>query len=382
MNRTLRFHIGSLEIRATTSWILIATVLLGITVYLSVPARFDALSTQALFLSLTVAGLVLSYAIHEIAHLKSAAHNEVRFEALSPQLAGTLPDTLFEAHDPASEVRVGLAGPLMSFIVAAISGTAWWFAGETGGSAAITTALGLMALANLGMAVVSLMPGYPFDGGRVLRGVFWYLGGDLMTATKIVGYIGYVVIMAGMTLGALLLVSGGALAVWGVWVLLTAFTVNRSVAAGISHVFWSENSRRLRVDDLFVGGTRRIPHDVTIDNAIERMLEGHDDGPLMVFRHGVAVGLVELSSIRPVPRRLWTERTVGDVMSPISGLGSTTSSSSLADLIDLLPPDKDTIALITRDGVTIGATDREDVVRRLQQYLAAERMEKMRRGGR
>ena len=381
MSRTLRFYIGNVEIRATLSWVFISMVLLGISVYLTVPAHFDRLSTQMLFLAATFSGLAASLILHEVGHLKTAKRNNVRLDAVSPQLVGTLPDTVFEAYDPATEVRVGIAGPLMSLLLAATSGAAWWLLHDIAGPV-VTTTLGLMALVNLGIAVVSLMPGYPFDGGRILRGVFWYLNDDLMTSTKIVGYVGYIVIMAGMTLGALLLVSGGTLAVWGVWVLLTAFTINRSVGAGISHVFWSENSRRLRVDDLFVGGTRRIQHDVTIDDAIERMLEGHDDGPLMVFKDGEAVGLVHLASIRPVPRRLWTERVVGDVMEPISGLGATPSSSSLSELVDLLPPDQDAIALITRDGVTIGATDREDVVRRLQQYLAAERMEKMRRGGR
>lgn len=69
-------------------------------------------------------------------------------------------------------------------------------------------------------------------------------------------------------------------------------------------------------------------------------------------------------------------------MTPICHLNSTASSSQLSALIDLLPPDQNTIALITRDGSIIGATDRDDVVRRLQQYLAAERLDKMRRGGR
>jgi CBS domain-containing protein len=224
------------------------------------------------------------------------------------------------------------------------------------------------------------MPGYPFDGGRVARGFFWYLTGDLFTATKIVGYIGYVVIMAAMTVGVLLLVSGGGLAVWGFWVLMTAFMVNRSLGAGISHIYWTVNSRRLRVDDLFVGGTRRIRADTLIDDAIERLLEGYQDGPMLVVEDDVAIGLVDLASIRPVPRSLWTERRIRDVLTPLGELPRVTSNASLRDLVDLLPPDVGAVALIMRDERVIGATDRRDVVRRLQEYLAAERIEQLRRG--
>lgn len=378
MYRTFRFSMGQVEIRATLVWLLIAAALVSIAVYVSVPPRVDSTFNQSLFVLVAGSGLLASLAFHEYAHAFVSSRTGAGFVAISPQIAGTLPDTVFEASEPGNELKVGIAGPLASMLLAGLFALIWW---STAGvvSGFLTMALGLVALANLGLAIVSLMPGYPFDGGRVARGVFWYLGGDLMNATKIVGYIGYVVIMGAMALGALLVVSGGTLAVWGVWVLLTAFMINRSVAEGISHVFWSQNSQRLRVDDIFVGGTRRIQADVTIDEGIERMLEGHDDGPLMVFEGDTAVGLVDLKAVRPVPRRLWTERHVGDVMTSIDGLDSTTSSSQLAELIALLPPDKETIALITRDGKVIGATNREDVVRRLHQYLAAERLEKLRR---
>jgi len=379
MYRTLRFNLGHVEIRATLIWSIIALTLTGISIYVSVPPRFDAASDQSIFVLIVFVGLLATLALHEYAHIFAAARRGVEVVALSPQLAGILPDTVFEAHDPASELRVGIAGPLASALFGALAATGWWVSqGQVSGH--VTTALGLLALVNLGLAVVSLMPGYPFDGGRVARGFFWYLGGDLMTATKIVGYIGYVVILGAMALGVYLVVAGGAQAVWGIWVLLTAYMINRSVATGISQVFWAQQSQRLRVDDLFVGGTRRIQADVTIDDAIERMLEGQDEGPLLVFDGSTAAGLVDLAAIRPVPRREWRERTIGDVMESIGGLRSTASSSPLSELIDLLPPERDTIALITRDGHVIGATDREDVVRRFQQYLATERIEKMRRG--
>ncbi|MEZ4520128.1 MAG: hypothetical protein R3A46_00595 [Thermomicrobiales bacterium] len=381
MYRTLRFSICGIEIRATVSWALVALALAGISVWLAIPRYFDGdtLAQQSLLLFLILSGLFASLSVHELAHIFVARRSGCDLVALSPQLAGSLPDTLFEACDPGSEVRVGIAGPAVSWLLAGVAGAVWWLTIDQI-PADLTRIFGLFAMVNLGLAVVGLMPGYPFDGGRIARGLFWYLGGDLMNATKIVGYIGYVLIMGAMTVGVFLLVEGGVTAVWGVWILLTAYMINRSVGTGISHVFWSETSRRLRVDDLYVGGTRRIQADVPIDDAIERMLEGHEEGPLLVFQDGQAVGLVDLGSIRPIPRRLWTEKAIGDVMAPIDQLRSTTTSSSLSTLVALLPPDQDAIALITRDGVVIGAADRRDVVRRLQNYLAAERVERMRRG--
>jgi hypothetical protein len=68
------------------------------------------------------------------------------------------------------------------------------------------------------------------------------------------------------------------------------------------------------------------------------------------------------------------------VLTPLGELPRVTSNASLRDLVDLLPPDVGAVALIMRDERVIGATDRRDVVRRLQEYLAAERIEQLRRG--
>ncbi len=383
MTRILRVTIFDVEFRATVSWLLIATVLLGISLFVAVPFYFadESVARQVQISAILVAGGLISLLVHELGHLTMARWTGQRIEAVSPQVVGTLPDTSYEARNPASEVEVAIAGPAVSLLLTLLFAGLWWFSeSQLGGELAL--GIGILALANLGLFVVSAMPGYPFDGGRIARGFVWYLTDDLLLATKITGYVGYGLIMALMAAGVLLLVTGGVTAVWGTWVLLTAFMINRSVGEGISHVFWTIQSRRLRVDDLFIGGTRRIQSSVLIDDAIERLLEGYQDGPMLVFDNEEAVGLVDLAAIRPVPRRLWKERTVGDVMDSLEGLGQTPSNASLTKLVELLPPDTPRIALISRNGRIIGATDRRDVVRRLQEYLAAERLDRMRRGGR
>lgn len=383
MYRTLRYPFGDLEIRATLAWVIVAILLLAVSLYVAVPEYLSdwTLARQAVGVGVILGGAALSLGVHEAAHVVVARRAGRAHYAFSPQLVGALPDTVYEAEDPGSEVRVGIAGPLATWVMAAIFASLWWLADSFAGRE-LETALALVCLANVGLGIVSMVPGYPFDGGRVIRGFIWYLTGDLMTATKVVGFVGYAAVMGLMTIGVLLLVVGGTAAIWGVWVLITAFMINRSVGAGVSHVFWTVHSRRLRVDDLFVGGTRRIQASVLIDDAIERLLEGYQEGPMLVFDGDQAVGLVDLGAIRPVPRRLWREHTVGDVMRGLDDLGRVESGDSLTHLITLLPPDVSSIALIERRGRVIGATDRRDVVRRLQEYLAAERIEKMRRGGR
>lgn len=381
MYRTLRYPLGDLEVRATLAWLILAVLLAGVSIYVAVPAYLSdwTLPRQIVAVAAILSGSVLSLVLHELAHYLTARRAGSGYYAFSPQLVGALPDTVYEAESPGNEVRVGIAGPVASWALAGFFGLLWWLA-EGGAGRELTVAVALICLANVGLATISLMPGYPFDGGRIVRGFIWHLTGDLMTATRLVGYLGYGVMMGLMTIGVLLVVAGGTAAVWGVWVLMTAYMINRSVGAGVSHVFWSIHSQRLRVDDLFIGGTRRIQASTLIDDAIERLLEGYNDGPMLVFDGDNAVGLVDLGAIRPVPRKLWRERTVGDVMRPLEGLGRVRSSASLAELIELLPPEVPGIALIERDGRVIGATDRRDVVRRLQDYLAAERIEKLRRG--
>lgn len=380
MFRRFQPSVAGIRVQFSWGWLLLVVALAGVSASVVFPTEATAAESRIWVIAIATVGLgaLIALLIHELAHILMARTGVNRVISVSPPLVGALPDTQYEAESPSQEVRVALAGPLVNVLAGLLVGGLWW--GLTGiSSNALVGAVGIVALINLGLALVNLMPGYPFDGSRVLRAFFWFLTGDLIAATRFVGLYGYLLIMGALAGGVLMISIGGDYAVWGVWILVGAWMVNRSVSAGANHVFWTENSKRLRIDDVFIGGGRRVMASATIDDAIEQMLEAYGEGPLLVVDGQEAIGLVDLSCIRKVPRALWTERSVDAVKLPIESYPRVSEEAPLRDLVDLLPAGSTKIVLIERRGRVVAAANREAVNHRIREYLAAERMEQLRR---
>ncbi len=271
------------------------------------------------------------------------------------------------------------AGPIASATLTMLLGLLW-FAIEGSISFTTTSVLGLLTLVNAGFLLVSLMPGYPFDGSRLLRAFIWYITGDLIQSTRIVTYYGHVLALMGMGAGAVLVAMGDIRSVWGAFMVVTFWAINRGITQGMNHIFWTETGKRLRVDDVFMGGGRRIPADTTIDHAVDQLLESHRGAStIVVDSDQQVIGLIALNDLRSIPRDEWTFRTMRDAMRSTEGLGSVSTSAQLIELINLLPPESTQEALLVREDRIIGAVNRRQLVHAIRDYLSAEHLERLRR---
>jgi hypothetical protein len=145
MYRTLQFQLAGISVRATLAWLIIIVILAGISLGESAPDVLagESVTTQVVVLLVLVAGPLLTLALHEAAHVMAARRCGASIAAVSPQLAGALPDTLYEADNPANEVRVGIAGPVVSALLGVLVGGCWWLTRDLAGDA-ISSAIGLV----------------------------------------------------------------------------------------------------------------------------------------------------------------------------------------------------------------------------------------------
>ncbi len=380
MTRQLTVTVDGVTIRATMAWTVVVVLLAGITLYVNTPAAMT--SNQQLIWIASVAvvifGGILSLLLHEIAHIAVARKYHHPVLSLVPAYLGSLPDTVYEPENPRQEVKVAIAGPIANLVLGSVLALVWLFLPDS--EHWLVRAFGIVAALNGVLALVNILPGAPFDGGRIFRAFIWYISGNLILGTRWSAFYGYVLMTAGLAAGVLLISAGEFAAVWGAWVLLIFWTLNRAVGASTQHIVWLEMSRRLKVNDLFVGSGRRLQASTTIDDAIEMLLEAYNKGPTLVIEDGQAIGMVDLSNIRPVPRSIWTERTVGDVLSPLDDRPKVKDDAPLTELLNLLPPDSDVIVLIERRGNVVAATNRELVIESMRDFLHAEHMEKLRSG--
>ncbi|MFW6074638.1 MAG: site-2 protease family protein [Chloroflexota bacterium] len=367
--------IGGVRIFVSPIWLAVALALAGTTISLIWPDRTTSLWLVAI--GTGVLGIIGSLAIHEVAHIAVARRLQQGFRGVAPDLLGGLPDMSYNASDPGRDVRIALAGPVGSALLALGFALVWW--GTSSSFDPLPSVALVLALFNAGLAFFNLMPGYPFDGSRILRAFIWYIHGDFFLATRIVGYYGYFHILMVIAFGAYLVSTGGRSAVWGAWVILAGWMWAQAIGRGVTHVFWLENAKRLRVNDVFAGGGNRVDGERTIQESVETLLEMREEGPTLVFEQGEAAGIVDLGVVRRVRRAEWSELKMRDIMQPLTGFQRVDTGEPLEKLFDLLPYGGSEIALIERHGRVIGAVTRQEVVDHLQEYLIAERLENLRR---
>ena len=161
----------------------------------------------------TVLLFFLSVLAHELSHSAMALYKGIPVRGITLFIFGGVSQLDKEPERPLIEFVVALIGPLVSIILASIFGLTWYLLGR--GDSPLEVVLLLLAWTNLSIGVFNLVPGYPLDGGRLLRAGIWGLTGNHYKATLIAAGMGQVV-------GLALVLGGAFLAVFtdvvdGIW---------------------------------------------------------------------------------------------------------------------------------------------------------------------
>src|SRR5688572_1921538 len=178
------------EIRIDPSWSVIA-FLVGYSFYVLLSFRFpDIAGTGRLTLALVMTLVFfLGVLVHEIAHAWTALARGIEVHSITLYMFGGATHAELETENPSDELIIAGVGPLTSLAIAALLWVVSLLAGET----AIGYAAGYLGWINLALAVFNLVPGFPLDGGRVLRSLVWKANNDFVAATRLASRVGHAV---------------------------------------------------------------------------------------------------------------------------------------------------------------------------------------------
>ncbi len=386
MQREQGLYIGRLfgiDIRLDWTWLIIfalVTYSLG-TTFGQVHADWDATLRWgvAIISALLFFGSVLA---HELAHsvVSQARGNPV--DSITLFLFGGVASIREEPDTPLSEFLMAILGPVTSFV---IGGALLLVAGLISGpipavgdpveviaqATPITVILLWLGSINVILGIFNMIPGFPLDGGRVLRSILWALTDNLRSATHWASWVGqgfgWLMIVSGisMVFGATIPFFGSGV-FNGLWLAFIGWYLNNA----------SEQSyRRVVVQDILRGVPvrrmmRRDPPTASASESVESLVHDHilgtDEHSFPVLDNGDMVGIVTLEDVRSVPRAAWEDTPVRQIM---------TGSDSCA----VLTPDKDAAEAMTKlvtcdvrqlpvvdDGRLIGALRRQDLIRWMQ----------------
>ena len=278
------------------------------------PAHHSAWSSRTYWgvAVLTSVLFFTSLLVHELAHSLVARRFGIAVRDITLFIFGGVARMEAEPVRPRDDLLIALAGPAASLGLAAAFGTLWWLAPSTGSP--LHALSGWLALINLVMAVFNMLPGFPLDGGRVLRAAVWSFTGSESRATRVAAGVGRVIGLA-LIFWGLWQVFVGA---WGngVWIALIGWFLHHAATASAAHA---------ALEDLLVGHTARevmltdspsVPRLRTLDMVVDEvvLLSGHRCFPVIDGER--FFGLLTVEQIKAVPREQWPFMRVEDVMTP------------------------------------------------------------------
>ncbi|MCG3163576.1 MAG: putative zinc metalloprotease Rip3 [Acidobacteria bacterium] len=325
-----------------------------------------------------------SVLIHELSHALVAKMEGLRIHDIQLHIFGGWARLVGEPPTPMAELRIAIAGPVSSFLLAVFF-LLWLLiaqslSAESQEVMAAQAAFLYLAAANLFLAMFNLLPGLPLDGGRVLRAILWHRRKDILSATrttmKLGVWLAYLLISYGLLLITLAAVRGR---LWqdfvvAIWLLVLGVFLKSAAESDYRHreqQFASEQTqphdRKQWEGSGAVGAVMQSPvvsvtPDLSVAEFIDRILTTHRHTIFPVARDGRLHGVLSLAKLREEPREKWEKLTIGEVMEPIDESLFITVRASVEHAQHKLKMNSlGFLAVIDQDGFLIGHLNAKDL---------------------
>jgi Zn-dependent protease len=302
--------VSGIPVRADYRWFFVVALMSAITAASVNPLVENLAGSIVLGLGTTLV-FFASVFLHEYAHALAARFEKLEVVEIILHPFGGLTRFRHPPETPRAEFRIAIAGPVASFVLTLL------FVGLMAAANAahldiLAILLFLLALSNFLLAVFNLFPGYPLDGGRVLRAYLWKNGKDLTEATLLTGRAGQVIAAGLIVLGlAFVIVFGGFFT--GFWAALTGLFLYDSATSIIRDL---EQTRARHVEDVMMLPPVIDP-ETTVQRFIDQDLPLHGQIVFPVARERQLFGMLLLEDLKAVDRSEWRRLMVRDVMRPV-----------------------------------------------------------------
>jgi Zn-dependent protease/CBS domain-containing protein len=268
-----------------------------------------------------------SIVAHELAHSLTAMRSGIEINEITLFIFGGIAKISRESSDPRTELKIAAAGPLCSLAIALF----FWVLTRIVTSGPVFAVFNYLGWINVALAVFNLVPGFPLDGGRILRALVWWRTGSLTLATKWASDIGVGFAWALMLLGGLQIFSGSL--VGGFWLILIGMFLRGIAAGGYQEVLLQQALKGVLVQEVMVKDVVSVPVDLSLNQVAEQYFLKYGYGGFPVVENGRPVGIINLAQLGEIDNEDFHHKTVRDIVIPLDEDRTTSKSASLVDAL-------------------------------------------------
>jgi Zn-dependent protease/CBS domain-containing protein len=312
--------IFGVELGLHYSWIVIALL-----ITFSLAAQFHAVNHDwpetVVWATAILTGLLFFACLfaHELSHALVARARGLPIHKITLFLLGGVAQMEKEAADPKTEFWMAIVGPITSAVLGVILLEFARLAGWAAGSQPLTPGTALLVwlgYINLLLAAFNMIPGFPLDGGRVLRAIVWWLTGNVERSTRAAARVGQVIAVLFIAYGVLRFFEGAGLG--GLWLAFIGWFLLQASSATYLQVRTGTLLRDLHIKDLMSTNFEIVSPNMSLQEFVNDRLMPSGRRCFLVMQNGEMLGIITPNEIRGINPSVWQFKQVGDVMRPAS----------------------------------------------------------------
>jgi Zn-dependent protease/CBS domain-containing protein len=307
--------------------------------------------------------LFVSVLLHELCHSIVAQVRGLAVKSITLFIFGGVSNIAHESEDPQDEFLIAVVGPLSSLILAGL----FWLGVQIvpNDTSPLGALLHYLTIVNLMLALFNILPGFPLDGGRVLRAILWGATRSMVRGTTIASVVGQVVAFLFIGAGIYYIFVEGDI-VSGIWIGFVGWFLNSAAESTRRQVEVQERFRGVAVGSVMTPDPPVVSPALPVRALVDEYILRRGLRAFPVAQDGQIVGLVTLSDVKHMPESEWSTNSVGAIMTrpPLRAIGP--DAPVTRALERLVEDDVNQLLVVDKDGSLLGILARGDVMRFLQ----------------
>lgn len=306
-----------------------------------------------------------SILLHELAHSLVAKREGLSVKSITLFIFGGVSALGSEPETPGQEFRVAIVGPIVSFILAGAFGIAALVAhlSDVGGSPPAAVVL-YLAIVNGAVGVFNMLPGYPLDGGRVLRAALWARGRNLLTATRRASLVGTLLAFGLIAFGVFSILTGNFIG--GAWFIVIGWFLRNVSEASYQQQLYRNTLEGTKVGQLINRSFNSASPDINLNTLVQEYMLARSQRSVPIVVGMELLGLVTMRDLKRVPRDEWETTSVFRAMTPREKLHHVDAEEEITRALEIMAKENVNQLPVLEFGRFVGFVTRADVMRLMQ----------------
>lgn len=366
-------QVFSIKIGLHYSWLLIALLII-VSLISTFHEQHPQWSYPLIFTLAIVTSLLffISLLLHELAHSVVAKSRGLPVSGITLFALGGVSQIEKEPSDAWDEFMIALVGPATSAIIGLVC-LLVAFLIPSGTQALAPERLMLLWLGyiNIGLCLFNLIPGYPMDGGRILRALIWWRTGSMDRSTRDAGRVGQTIAILFIIFGILSCFHGGGIG--SLWIAFIGWFLLQAARESVVEAALRKSLLDHTVREFMSQSYPQVDRNESVQHFVDNTLLHTGQRAAIVTEGASPVGVVTLKAIKHVDRSRWPVLPIERIMLPIS-VSAVTPGTTILSAVQTMEENSLDLLPVVSDGAMEGVVSRDDLLGRARALIELQRL--------